>query len=65
MVVHPSCKYTKEELLNYEWQKDRLTGEHINKPVDKYNHCLDALRYACERFSKNTKIRFTDRSRLF
>ena len=40
MVVHPSCKYTKEELLNYEWQKDRLTGEHINKPVDKYNHCL-------------------------
>ena len=29
------------------------------------HNCLDALRYACERFSKNTKIRFTDRSRLF
>ena len=29
------------------------------------HNCLDALRYACERFSKNTKIRFTDRRRLF
>ena len=29
------------------------------------HNCLDALRYACERFSKNAKIRFTDRRRLF
>ncbi|EAK3904198.1 terminase, partial [Campylobacter jejuni] len=36
------------ELENYTYQKDRKTNEYINKPVDSYNHCIDAIRYAVE-----------------
>ncbi|MGL4572821.1 MAG: PBSX family phage terminase large subunit [Clostridium sp.] len=41
-----SCTYIIEELKNYTWIKDKVTGEYINKPIDKYNHGLDAFRYA-------------------
>ena len=33
------------ELREYTWQKDR-DGKPINRPIDKFNHALDALRYA-------------------
>jgi len=33
------------ELRNYIWIKDR-EGNKINKPIDAYNHCIDAARYA-------------------
>ena len=28
--------------------KDRKTDEYTNKPIDAYNHCIDAIRYAIE-----------------
>lgn len=34
--------WTEQE--NYVWQKKN--GRYINKPVDAYNHCWDAFRYA-------------------
>lgn len=33
------------ELRNYTWDKDR-DGRPTNYPIDKFNHALDALRYA-------------------
>jgi phage terminase large subunit len=33
------------ELRNYVWQKDK-DGNPLNEPIDKFNHLLDALRYA-------------------
>ncbi|RWQ72940.1 PBSX family phage terminase large subunit [Bacillus cereus] len=48
MVIHPSCTAIIEELENYTYEKDRKTNEYINKPIDKFNHILDALRYALE-----------------
>lgn len=33
------------ELRNYKWKENRLTGETMNEPVDKFNHLLDAARY--------------------
>lgn len=33
------------ELRNYIWIKDR-EGNKINKPIDAFNHCIDAMRYA-------------------
>lgn len=32
------------ELGKYTWDKDK-DGNYINKPIDKYNHALDAARY--------------------
>lgn len=45
IIVHPSCKSTVAELSSYCWDKDR-EGNGVNRPVDKHNHLMDALRYA-------------------
>ena len=45
MVVHPVCKAAIAELSSYAWKTDH-TGAGINKPEDKNNHLMDALRYA-------------------
>lgn len=34
-----------EELQKYTWKKDKKTNEKLNKPIDKYNHAIDAIRY--------------------
>lgn len=34
-----------KELRNYVWAKDK-DGNPLNEPIDKFNHLLDALRYA-------------------
>ena len=44
--VHPKCENTIIELSNYVW--DTKDGNAINKPIDDYNHLMDALRYSLE-----------------
>jgi len=46
IVIHPDCKRTKEEFDLYQYKVDRQTTEVLRVPMDKYNHCIDALRYA-------------------
>ncbi|HEP1789286.1 TPA: PBSX family phage terminase large subunit [Streptococcus suis] len=48
IIVDERCVKTIEELENYTWKKDKKTNEYINEPVDSYNHCLDAVRYAIQ-----------------
>ena len=48
IIVHPSCAGVIAELENYTWQKDKATGAYINKPIDDWNHYLDALRYSLQ-----------------
>ncbi len=43
--VHPRCENTIHELGAYVWDTDRTSGAPINKPVDRDNHLMDALRY--------------------
>lgn len=59
IIVHPKCKNTLIELSNYCWEtKD---GIATNKPIDSYNHLMDALRYAiCKLKKRNVFI--TDKS---
>lgn len=33
------------ELQKYTWAKDRRTGQKLNKPIDDFNHAIDAFRY--------------------
>jgi phage terminase large subunit len=33
------------EFRKYAWDKDKRTGETLNKPIDDYNHGIDAVRY--------------------
>lgn len=48
--VHPRCENTLVELNNYVW--DNKDGQVLNKPIDDYNHLMDALRYATENMEK-------------
>lgn len=65
IIVHPKCKHTIEELQNYAWTKDKATNEYVNKPIDKFNHYLDALRYSMQCIDDRPKIQTMDKSMLF
>lgn len=54
--VHPRCENTQIELNNYVW--DNKDGQIINKPIDDYNHLMDAMRYACENLGRKVGARF-------
>ena len=57
IVVHSSCDNTIMELSNYRW--DEKDGNKLNKPIDEFNHLLDALRYSMERFQKKQQTKIT------
>jgi phage terminase large subunit len=44
LTINYSCTNLKNELLSYEWAKDK-SGLSKDKPIDKNNHAIDALRY--------------------
>lgn len=48
IVVHPRCQHVIDELTLYSYKTDPLTGKVLPILEDKNNHCIDALRYACE-----------------
>ncbi len=36
----------QNELRKYKWSEDK-SGRITNKPIDDFNHAIDALRYVC------------------
>jgi phage terminase large subunit len=58
IIIDDRCVKTIEEFENYTYQKDKKTGEYINKPVDSYNHCIDAIRYAVEEVNGQARPKF-------
>jgi phage terminase large subunit len=46
--IDPSSKNLIEEFSSYTWKKDK-NGNPLNKPVDDYNHGIDAGRYGLTR----------------
>ena len=55
IIVSPNCVETITEFENYAWQKDKQTNEYINKPIDLFNHYLDALRYSLQAHQKGLR----------
>lgn len=58
IIVHPRCQHVIDELTLYSFEIDPKTQLVLPKLADKNNHCIDALRYACEgvrRASKKTE----------
>ncbi len=53
IIVHPRCVHTAEELAAYVWES---AGEGVfcNRPCDRDNHLMDALRYAMEDLPRPT-----------
>lgn len=52
-----------EEFENYTWEKDKKTGEYINKPIDNFNHGIDALRYGLEDYMHNKVAKVVNSSK--
>ena len=49
IVIHPRCVNFLTEISNYTWDKDKF-GNKLNKPIDDFNHLMDAMRYALEKY---------------
>ena len=61
--IHPRCVNFLTEISNYAWDKDKF-GKSINKPIDDFNHLMDAMRYALEDYMRNNSVRTIDRNVL-
>ena len=48
IIIHPRCVNFLTEISNYTWDTDTRTGRKLNRPIDDFNHLMDAMRYACE-----------------
>lgn len=57
IVIHPKCVNFLTEISNYTWDKDKF-GKKLNKPIDDFNHLMDAMRYALESFVKGETFSF-------
>ena len=50
IIIHPRCVNFITEIGNYTWDEDRL-GNKINRPIDDFNHLMDSMRYAVEKYT--------------
>ena len=57
IIIHPKCVNFLTEINNYTWDEDKF-GNKINKPIDDFNHLMDAMRYALEDFNKGSNFSF-------
>lgn len=59
--LHVNGSNLTKEMENYKWLEDK-NGNLLNKPEDKYNHAIDALRYGVwNKLSKPNYGRYTIR----
>lgn len=59
IIIHPRCVNFLTEIGNYTWATDTKTGRKLSVPIDDFNHLMDAMRYAMERFSVPARFSFT------
>ncbi len=55
IIIHPRCVNFLTEISNYTWDEDRF-GNKINRPIDDFNHLMDAMRYALEKMRKGKRF---------
>ena len=51
IIIHPRCVNFLTEISNYTWAVDKF-GKKLNEPIDDFNHLMDAMRYALEKYIK-------------
>ena len=54
IIIHPRCVNFITEISNYTWDQDRF-GTKLNVPIDDFNHLMDAMRYALEKYITGSK----------
>lgn len=63
IIIHPRCNNFLTEISNYQWDKDKF-GKALNRPIDDFNHLLDAMRYALEDDIQSKTIKAVNRNIL-
>lgn len=58
IIIHPKCVNFLTEISNYTWDTDKSTGKRMNKPIDDFNHLMDAMRYAVEKYAVGSTYSF-------
>nr|DAT39214.1 MAG TPA: terminase large subunit [Bacteriophage sp.] len=54
IIIHPRCVNFLTEISNYTWDVDKF-GTKLNVPIDDFNHLMDAMRYALEKYITGSK----------
>jgi len=54
IIIHPRCVNFLTEISNYQWDTDKF-GKKLNVPIDDFNHLMDAMRYALEKYISGNK----------
>ncbi len=54
IIIDPICVNFITEISNYRWDEDKF-GNKLNRPVDDFNHLMDAMRYAIEQYITNKR----------
>lgn len=54
IIIHPRCVNFITEISNYTWDTDKF-GTKLNVPIDDFNHLMDAMRYALEKYIAEKK----------
>jgi phage terminase large subunit len=54
IIIHPRCVNFITEISNYTWDQDKF-GTKLNVPIDDFNHLMDAMRYALEKYITGSK----------
>lgn len=57
IIIHPRCVNFITEISNYTWDRNKFDNM-VNKPIDDFNHLLDAMRYAMEDFKDGSLFSF-------
>ena len=57
IIVHPRCVNFLTEIGLYQWDEDKF-GKRVNKPIDEWNHLMDAMRYAISSLSRGSTYSF-------
>ena len=57
LIIHPRCVNFITEISNYTWDVDKFENK-LNKPIDDFNHLMDAMRYALEGFIRGETFSF-------
>lgn len=59
LIIHPRCTNFITEISNYAWDEDKF-GNKMNRPIDDFNHLMDAMRYGIEEHIINNKMQISN-----
>jgi phage terminase large subunit len=48
IIIDKGCSNSINEISQFQWKKDKKTGQSLNEPEEGNDHCMAALRYGTE-----------------